>query len=362
MNAYIIQKEQLEHNIRILQKKAGDTIIWGVVKGDGYGLGCTDMAAILASHGINYFAVTKVEEVERLRLAGLEAAEILMMECTCDRGQIQRLLNQRAVMTVGSLEDATQIHTCARERGIRVKVHVKVDTGMGRYGFLPSQLEQIRQVYCDFPCLEVAGIYTHFADSSVAAPTEKQFAKFRAVLEQLEDWGIQPGMVHCCNSSAFLKYPHMHCDAVRIGSGFLGRLTISEETGLQRLGYCRSQVQQVRTLPAGHPVGYGGGYVTKRPTKIAVIGVGYSNGFAVDRGYDLWRPIDCARGIARYIKAFLKKKALYVQVNGKTCRVLGHVGMVNMVVDVTDCPCEPNDPVRVEINPLVMKNLPVVFE
>ena len=103
MRAYIVEKEALDHNIRVLQKKAGETIIWGVVKGDGYGLGCTKLASILASHGINYFAVTQIEEAERLRLSGLETAEILMMSCTCDRSQIQRLMNLNVIFTVGSV-------------------------------------------------------------------------------------------------------------------------------------------------------------------------------------------------------------------------------------------------------------------
>ena len=362
MKAYCIDKEALDHNIRLLQKKAGETIIWGVVKGDGYGLGCTKLASILAEHGINYFAVTQIQEAERLRLAGLDTAEILMLDCTCERTQIQRLLNQRVIMTVGTMADAEQINICAHERGIKARVHVKVDTGMGRYGFLPDQIDQIVRVYCGFPNLDVTGIYTHFNDSSVPAPTERQFKQFQKVLQELEDRDIQVGMIHCCNSSAFWKYPHMHCDAVRIGSGILGRLTTAEPTGLTKLGYCATWVQEVRMLPAGHPVGYGAAFVTKRPTQIAVIPVGYINGFAVDRGYDTWRPKDCVRGVLRYLKALLKGRALYVQVNGKNCRVLGHVGIVNMVVDVTGMNCKPGDEVRVEINPLVMKNMPVAIQ
>lgn len=361
MNAYIVDKAALEHNLAVLQKKAGETIIWGVVKGDGYGLGCTKLASILASHGINYFAVTRIEEAERLRLSGLETAEILMMDCTCDRSQIQRLLNLKVVLTVGTEEDAKQINICAHERGIKADVHVKIDTGMGRYGFLPSELDKILDVYRKYPNLNVVGIYTHFNDSSVEAPTRKQFEVFQSVLEQLRNQDVEVGMVHCCNSSAFWKYPDMHCDAVRIGSGLLGRLTIGQ-TGLAKLGYCRSQVQEVRWIPKGHTVGYGAGFVAKQPTRIAVVPVGYINGFAVDRGYDLWRPVDCIRGILRYLKALIKKRSLYVEVNGKNCRVLGHVGMVNMVVDVTDVPCKPGDPVRVEINPLTLKNMDVVFE
>ena len=84
-------------------------------------------------------------------------------------------------------------------------------------------------------------------------------------------------------------------------------------------------------------------------------------GFAVDKGFDLWRPKDCLRGVARYLKAWLRHKALYVTVNGTPCRVLGHVGMVNMVIDVTDCDCKLGDMAIVNINPLVLKDVDVVL-
>ena len=285
-----------------------------------------------------------------------------MLECTSCKQTIEMLLQNQAILTVGSLEMAEAINTCARERDVQAQVHVKVDTGMGRYGFLPQELEQIAAVYTQFSNLRVTGIYTHFYDSSEEKPTRKQFEAFRKVVSYLENQDLDTGMVHCCNSSAFWKYPEMHCDAVRIGSGLLGRMTVGAKTGLSSLGYCQAALEGVRTLPKGHPVGYGAGYITKAPTRIGVVNVGYINGFAVDTGYDLWRPKDCLRGIARYIKALLTKKALYVQVNGTPCRVLGHVGMVNMVVDVTGCVCKSGDPVRVDIKPLAVRNVDVIFQ
>lgn len=362
MKAYIIDRTALEQNLAILQKKAGDTCIWGVVKGDGYGLGCVALAQVLYRHGITNFAVTRAEEAAALRQAGFEAAEILMLEATSHKPTIETLLDNQTILTVGSLEMAQAVNTCAREKNVQAQVHIKIDTGMGRYGFLPQEMEQILTVYTQYSNLQVTGIYTHFYDSSEEAPTRKQFDAFRQVVKELESRELDTGMVHCCNSSAFWKYPDMHWDAVRIGSGLLGRMTVSEKTGLIPLGYCEATLEGVRTLPKGHPVGYGAGYITKAPTRIGVVDVGYINGFAVDTGYDLWRPKDCLRGIARYVKALINKKALYVRVNGKPCRVLGHVGMVNMVVDVSDCICKSGDPVRVDIKPLAVRNMDVIFK
>ena len=90
--------------------------------------------------------------------------------------------------------------------------------------------------------------------------------------------------------------------------------------------------------------------------------IGYFHGFGVQRGYDLWRFSDCLRGAARYIKALFRKKVLYVRLNGHTCRVLGHVGMVNTVIDVTHCPCQPGDTATADINPLLLKGLEVIYQ
>ena len=133
-------------------------------------------------------------------------------------------------------------------------------------------------------------------------------------------------------------------------------------TGLKTVGRCQAELEEIRVIPAGHTVGYGAGFKAKRETRTAVLSIGYYNGFGVDRGFDLWRLQDCIRGVARYVKAFLKRKALYVTVNGKACRVLGHVGMVNMVIDVTDCSCSVGDIAEVNIIPLLLKGVEVIFE
>lgn len=362
MKAYIVDQAALEENIRLLRRRAGDTVIWGVVKGDGYGLGCVSVARLLAKNGVDHFAVTSIAEVRALRDAGFQDNPILMMEGTCDPGEIDELLDLDAIFSVGSPEDAAAINTAAARRAAVAQAHLKIDTGMGRYGFLPEQTQQVLDLYTACPSIAFSGIYTHFCNSCSAAMTQTQFEKFQNVIARIRQAGFETGMVHCCNSTAFWNYPQMHCDAVRIGSALLGRVTFDGETPLHKIGWCQAQLEEVRTIPAGHSVGYGADWTAKRPTRIAVLPVGYFNGFAVDRGYDTWRLKDCVRGALRYVKAFLKKKALYVSVNGQSCRVLGHVGMVNMVIDVTGCDCRPGDPARVEINPLLVKGMDIVYQ
>ena len=362
MKSYIVDKQALGQNLQLLRQRAGDTLIWGVVKGNGYGLGCANMAALLAEGGIDHFAVTDVSEVRALREAGFTDNAILMMEGTCNPVEINELLDLGAILTVGTPEDAAQINAQAAARGIVAQAHLKIDTGMGRYGFLPEQMEQIHAMYADFPSISLRGIYTHFHSARSAAATQTQFDRFQKVIQELRAAEIDIGMVHCCNSTGFWKYEQMHCDAVRLGSAILGRVNFEGKTGLQKIGYCQAELEEVRSIPKGHTVGYGGGWKAKRESRIAVLSIGYYNGFGVDRGFDLWRLRDCLRGVARYIKAFIKRKALYVSVNGTPCRVLGHVGMVNMVIDVTDCNCKVGDMARVDINPLLVKGVDIVFE
>ena len=362
MKAYIVDKAALERNIRLLRQKAGDTVIWGVVKGDGYGLGCVSLAKLLAAHGIDHFAVTDVSEVRALRDEGFRENPILMMEGTCNPSEIHELLDLGAILTVSTPEDARQIEAEAAARSTVAEAHLKIDTGMGRYGFLPEQMEQIHALYTACPHIAFSGIYTHFYDSCSAAATAIQFDAFQRVVQELQAAGHDTGMVHCCNSTAFFKYEHMHCDAVRLGSAILGRVNFEGKTGLKSVGYCQAELEEIRIIPAGHTVGYAAGWKARRRTRIAVLSVGYFNGFGVDRGFDLWRFSDCVRGVARYIKAFIKRKALYVRVNGQPCRVLGHVGMVNMVIDVTDCDCSVGDMARVDINPLLVKGVEIVYQ
>lgn len=361
MKAYMVDKSALAHNVRVILERAGGAVVWGVIKGDGYGLGCVELARVLSAYGIDHFAVTEVSEVRRLREAGFEENAILMMEATADETELNELMDLGAILTVSSLEQGQTLDRMARQRSAVAQAHVKIDTGMGRFGFLPEQIEQVYRLYTDCPGLALTGIYTHFACAVDPADTQKQYDAFQQVVQELHAAGFETGMVHCCNSTAFWKYEHMHCDAVRVGSALLGRVGFAGKAGLKSVGCCNAQIEEIRTIPAGHSVGYGAGWVAKRETRIAVLPVGYFHGFGVDRGFDLWRFKDCVRGVARYIKAFLRHKALYVHVGGKACRVLGHVGMVNMVIDVTDCDCRVGDTARVSINPLLVKGMDVVY-
>lgn len=361
MKAYVVQTDALLHNLSLLCQKANGRTIWAVVKGNGYGLGTAELSRLLAENGIDHFAVTDPAEVQAIREAGLSDVEILMLEGCSNPAELEQLLELEAILSVGSPNSIAAAGEAAQKWGRTARVHLKIDTGMGRFGFLPSEASQAAELLKVQPSLELTGVYTHFYDATNKAITKAQFEAFQGAVSALREAGVNPGMVHCCNSSAFWLFPEFHCDAVRLGSAILGRVAFSKPTDLKRVGYCEAELEEIRMLPKGHSVGYGGGWVAKRDTRIAVLGVGYFHGFSVERGFDLWRLEDCLRGAARYIKAFLRHKALYVEVNGKPCRVLGHVGMINMVIDVSGCDCQVGDLARVDINPLLVKGIPVSY-
>lgn len=361
MKAYVVEREALIHNIRALQAHAGNVPIWAVLKGNGYGIGIVPFSKLLYDNGVRRFAVTELKEAEVLR-ENYPEAPILMLRSTADPAELNALLDLGAILTVGSYETAVAINGIAAQRTCTAEVHLAVDTGMGRYGFLPDDTDRMISVFRYMKNLKISGIFTHFHSAfSSEKATRQQFELFRGVVEKLRAAGCEPGMAHCCNSHAFVRHPEMHLDAVRIGSAFLGRLAFKTKLDLKRIGWAECGLEEIRQIPKGQTVGYGAGFKARQPMKVAVISLGWYNGFALSRENDLFRFRDSVFGILHHLKNILLPRKLLVTVNGHKCRVLGHVGMLNAVVDVTDLDCAVGDKVVAQINPLHAKGLRVQY-
>lgn len=359
MKAYIADRAALLHNLHVVQEKAAGTPVWAVLKGNGYGLGLEAMAGICREAGLVRLAVTEPADVCRLRQAGFSGEQILMLRPTAEPAELQVLLENDAVCTVGSAEDAQALSRMAAELHCTARVHIKVDTGMGRYGFLPADLTGMEEVY-GVPGLQVTGIFTHFHSAFCSeAATRAQFRQFLDVTDALRQAGFDPGERHCANSSALFRFDDMRLDGVRVGSAILGRLSFPTE--LQRVGYCEATVEQLHRIPQGQSTGYGAGWTARRDTQAAIVSVGYYHGFGVERGNDLFRFRDGVRGILHWIRAVLQKKTIRVTVAGQSCPVIGHIGMLHTAIDVTDIACSPGDTVVLDINPLLLKDMQVVF-
>ena len=359
MKSYIVETDAIKHNLDVLLNKAGQTPLWAVLKGNGYGLGVAPMAELCRDAGVCRFAVTELAEALTIREL-CPQARILMLRPTTDQEELNRLLDLDVIATIGSAEDAAALSSLAAQRGTVAEVHVKIDTGMGRYGFLPEEREKILSIYRYNDHIAVSGIYTHFHTAfGKAKITHAQADLFRDTVKAIVEAGVEPGQRHCCNSHAFLRWPELRMEGVRVGSAILGR--VMTRSNLRKVGFCEATVDEVRWLPAGHSTGYGAAWKAKKPTRIAVIPVGWYHGFTNEYGRDIFRFRDCLREMLGAVKRMIFKKKIYVFINGKKCPVLGHVGMLHTVVDVTKVNVKQGDKAVVEIKPTQVRGMEIVY-
>lgn len=360
MKAYIVEKNAVLHNLDYLLGKAGTTPVWAVLKGNGYGLGVRPMAELCRQKGIRRFAVTELDEAAVLRDLDHDA-QILLLRPVMEPAEIKRLLELDVIATVGSTEHAAALNSIAAQTDTVAEVHVKVDTGMGRYGFLPHETEKILDIYRYHDHLAVSGIYTHFHTAfGKEKATARQVEQFETVLDAIAGAGVEAGSAHCCNSHAFLRFPEWKMEGVRVGSAILGRVRV--RSGLRRVGCCEAAIDEVRWLPAGHTTGYGAAWRAKKPTRIAVIPVGWYHGFTNEYGRDIFRFRDCLRDALGAVKRMIFGKKIYVSIGGKKCPVLGHVGMLHTVCDVTKVKCAAGDKATVEISPTQVRGMEIIFQ
>lgn len=347
MKSVVINKEDLRYNIQKIKEYAKKDLpddsgnkltIIGVVKANGYGLGIVEISQFLIDNGINFLAVSTVEEALKIRNAGIteKEAKILMLSSTAIKEDIQTLVDNDIILTIGSKEAAKVANNVGQALNKKIKVHLKIDTGFGRYGFIYTNRDEIVKAIKPLENIKIEGTFTHFSNAYYDNKyTETQFKRFIDCIEVLKMNEIQTGMLHVCNTSAFIKFPNMHLNAVRIGSAFTGRISFKNSMGLRKIGYLKSNVAEIKELPKGFNVGYSNAYTTNKNTKVAIIPCGYMDGVNIENGRDMFRTVDKLRYISRDIKNAFKNQQLFVTINSKKYPILGRIGTYHVTVDIT---------------------------
>ena len=348
MKKLVVNKTILNENIHKIKTHTESKII-ATLKNNGYGLGLDEYPKILLENNIDFFAVSTIEEAKTLRSNGF-TNQIMLLHSTSINEDIKALIDNNIIITIGSFDALEAVLKNAENK---IDVQIKLDTGFGRFGFLSSELETLAEKLKSTDKLNVIGTFSHFSMSfgKSKAYTQKQFNKFKKSVKTLNKLGIGTGMLHICNSSAFLKYKEMHLDAVRVGSAFLGRILVENELNLTKIGNLVSKIEDTKTLPKGHFIGYSNTKKTKHETNIGIIPVGYLDGFGLKKSLDCFRLKDILREMYGTFKLLHKK--IYVTVGYKKVPILGKIGTNNIVVEINDNISINND-VILEVNPMLV--------
>ena len=321
-----IDLDALEHNYHTLRALAPHGCRFlGLVKANGYGHGARRIARKLQSLGADMLAVACLAEAKELREAGITLPILCLGQTLPELAGL--LSDYDVIQTVEDLDTARALSAAAVAAGKTQKVHVKLDTGMSRLGFLWTKdgdhtkvLDDIAAL-CALPGLEAEGLFTHFSDSTGSEEyTMDQFTRFLDAKAALEERGVHFAIYHCGASGAVLNYPCTHLDMIRPGILLYGHYPDSGLEGLDGPGLMpvmklKSRVSAVRDLPAGTCVSYGRTAVLERDSRLAVVPIGYGDGYP-----------RCLSG------------RMDMVVRGKACPIVGRVCMDMCMIDVTDLP------------------------
>ena len=284
-----IHLDRLQGNFQAIQASlAPGSQAMAVVKADGYGHGAAAAAKALRQAGAAWFGVSNLEEAVQLSRAGIDG-DILILSFTPPE-EAGRLAEFAVTQTVLSRPYAEELDAAAQAAGVRVRVHLKVDTGMSRVGFLyhregdEAVLDDMAAA-CRLPHLTAEGIFTHFASADEEEDggfTRRQFALFMDAVRRLEKRGVSFALRHCCNSAATLRYPEMHLDMVRPGIILYGLSPAPWMEGMLPLDpvmELKTTVSMIKDLPADTPVSYGRIYTTGEARRVATVPIGYADGY-----------------------------------------------------------------------------------
>lgn len=284
-----IDLDVLASNYRKIKSRIGENVKFlGVVKADGYGHGAIMVAKTLEEVGADYLAVSSMDEAMELRVNGIKMPVIILGHTP--KEQVERLIEYDITQTVTCLAKALEYSEEAVKLGKTLKIHIKIDTGMSRLGYLcdgdffDTGVSGISEAV-NLPGLDAEGVFTHFAVSDEEGEefteyTKHQFKLFKDVYSAVEkNTGKKFRIKHCANTGAVAKYSETYLDMVRPGLLLYGYGEYAKELGLEPVMTLKTVVSTVKVYPAGTKISYGGIFETDRTTRVGVIPYGYADGF-----------------------------------------------------------------------------------
>ncbi len=311
-----VDLDAIAHNYNYTKSRTSANIIC-VVKAGAYGHGAIPVAKRLASEGCGYFAVSSIEEALELRHGGIDCNILILGYVLPSR--IADAADNDIAFACASYDFAKIL--CETPLSKKVRVHIKLNTGMNRTGFNVchssgyEELQKALELLNGNANIEIEGVFSHFAKAEDdEAFSKKQWGYFENAVDFIKKNGIQPRMLHICNSAGTYNFPSMHLDAVRLGIHLYG-CESDDENYIQSMDFC-TRIVDIHALKEGDGVGYGLHYIADKKTTIAVIGAGYADG--------IFRCLSDGKG--------------YVSVNGKKCPIIGRVCMDMTMIDISSVP------------------------
>ena len=323
-----ISLKAIVHNLHAIRKQVGASRkILAVVKSNAYGLGAVPVAKALQKAGTEWFGVTCANEGVELREAGIRKRILILTGFW--PGEERRLIQNNLTPTVTRVDDLGHLERAAKAAGgkSRLRFHLKINTGMNRLGISADEVESFARTLAKCKHIELEGTFTHFASAEdfTAQQTNDQEKLFLDCLARLRALGASPGIVHMANSGAICARPSTWADMVRPGAILYGyyqsfdppqkKQEVMGQVALHPCLSLRARIISLRNVPAGQGVGYAARFVTKRPSRIAVINAGYADGVVralTNRGWAL--------------------------VRGRRVPLVGTISMDLTTLDVTDVP------------------------
>ncbi|MGI6512938.1 MAG: alanine racemase [Syntrophomonadaceae bacterium] len=349
-----VDLDAIGHNLEEIKRMLQPgTRLMAVVKANAYGLGAVPVARELIKLGVDLLGVTFLREALQLRYNEIDE-DILVFSPLLPEEYLTAI-EHNIIVSVGSAKDLSLVERAAAQLGRRARVHIKIDTGLGRFGLEIDEAEPVvKEAYASKEIV-LEGIYTHFAAGVDDAFTVKQFTSFRSLLDSLEKQGISIPWRHCCSSSSFLRHPYMHLEMVRLGTVLYGQFPAGKVMPEVKLKECyrfKARISAVRDFKRGSYLGYYRTYRLPHDSRVAVIPVGLVDGFGVEAIPKPSGVIDFLKMGIKLLASFLNlnRTALTATINGKPAYIRGKMFMQFCLVEIpSPLGVEPGDVVELPV-------------